>query len=59
MVCQVEKCDENWTAADIVINVEIYTVDGAVLQKTILIQPQVIGPESGGLSSVKNSLSDS
>lgn len=59
MVYQVEKCDENWTAADIAINVEINTFDGTVLEKAILIQPQVVGTEDEGVSSVQISLSDS
>lgn len=55
---QVEKCDENWIAADITIGVEIYTEDGTVLQKTILIQPQMVGPDSDGMNSVKISVQD-
>ena len=49
----------NWTAADITIAVEIYTEDGTVLRKTILIQPHVVGPDSEGMSSVKISVLDS
>lgn len=55
---QVEKYDGNWAAADITIDVEIYTDDGTVLQKTILIQPQVVGLDSEGMSSVKISVLD-
>lgn len=55
---QVEKTDGHWIAADISIAIEIYTKNGTVIQKTMLIQPQVVGPDSDGMSSVKISVLD-
>lgn len=55
---RVEKNERQWIAADISIAIEIFTEDGDMIRKALLIQPQAAGPDMDGISSVKISVVD-